>query len=128
MNQSRLDSLLNSYLSKVREVFTTWYESSDKSFNPILTIESGTDDIQTNNDDLIQTLKDRDDREDTLLRARAEADLETLQEAQDLLDEENRKKEEIIADRLKESKRIIKKENDKIKTEDATMKLAYSFG
>ena len=87
MNPSQLDILLNNYISKVREVFTSWYDSSDKSFNPILTIESGTvlDEIQTDNDELIQILKDRDNREDILQSARAEADLEALQEAQDLL-------------------------------------------
>lgn len=121
MNQFQLDSLLNSYLSKVRGVFTTWYESSDKSFNPILTIESGTvlDDVQTNNDDLLQTLKDRDNREDLLLRAKAQEDLDALQEAQDLLDEENKKKEDVIKKKIEEEEAKRKKETDKIEEEDA---------
>ena len=129
MNPSQLDILLKNYISKVREVFTSWYDSSDKSFNPILTIESGTvlDEIQTDNDELIQILKDRDNREEILQSARAEADFEALQEAQDLLDEENRKNEEIIAERQKENKRIIKEENEKIKTEDAKIKQGMQY-
>jgi hypothetical protein len=124
MNQSQLDSLLNNYISKVSEVFTTWYESSDKSFNPILTVESGTvlDDIQTNNDELIQTLKDRDNREENLLIASAQSDLDALQEAQDLLDEETKKKTADIANLIKENNEKLKVEKQKRKDIEGSIK------
>ena len=61
MNDNLLDNLIKNYISSVRPVLESWYNSSDKTINPILTLETGVplDDIlQNNNDDLYQLLID----------------------------------------------------------------------
>ena len=61
MNDNLLDNLIKNYISSVRPVLESWYNSSDKTINAILTLETGVplDDIlQNNNDDLYQLLID----------------------------------------------------------------------
>ena len=46
-----------------------WYDTSDKSFNSVLTLESGTvlEEIATNNnDELLETLKNKENLEENL--------------------------------------------------------------
>ena len=99
MNDVQLDSMINNFISRVKEVFMRWYDTSDKSFNPVLTLESGTvlEEITTNNnDELIETLKNKEILEENLKVAEVEAEVIALQEASDILEAEKKANEEII--------------------------------
>jgi len=77
LNDNILDNIVRNYLSKVKDVFERWYNESDKSFNPILAIETGVpidDLLQTNNDELYDLLKSKKDEEyeETLKREQKE--------------------------------------------------------
>ena len=66
LNDNILDNIVRNYLSKVKDVFERWYNESDKSFNPILAIETGVpidDLLQTNNEELYDLLKSKKDEE-----------------------------------------------------------------
>ena len=98
MTDVQLDSMINNFISRVKEVFMRWYDTSDKSFNPVLTLESGTvlEEITTNNDELIQTLKNRDNLEDNMKAFEAEAEMQDIQDAIDELEKDKKEKENII--------------------------------
>ena len=98
MTDVQLDSMINNFISRVKEVFMRWYDTSDKSFNPVLTLESGTvlEEITTNNDELIQTLKNRDTLEDNMKTLEAEAEMQSIQDEIDELEKDRKEKENII--------------------------------
>ena len=98
MNDVQLDSMINNFISRVKEVFMRWYDTSDKSFNPVLTLESGTvlEEITTNNDELIETLKNRDNLEDNIKAFEAEAEMQNIQDAIDQLEKEKEDRDKKI--------------------------------
>ena len=102
MNDVQLDSMINNFISRVKEVFMRWYDTSDKSFNPVLTLESGTvlEEITTNNDELIETLKNKEILEENLKEAEVEAEVIALQEASDILEAEKKANEEIVQKKI----------------------------
>ena len=140
MNDVQLDNMINNFISRVKEVFMRWYDTSDKSFNPVLTLESGTvlEEITTNNDELIETLKNRDNLEDNIKAFEAEAEMQNIQDAIDQLEKEKedreiqilalidadekkldieRQKEQKIKDDIAEQERLLDEADDLIASE-----------
>jgi hypothetical protein len=88
-----------------------WYDTSDKSFNSVLTLESGTVlEETTNNDELIETLKNRDNLEDNMKTLEAETEMQGIQDAIDELEKEKKDKEDVI-------RSIIEDNNTKLDAE-----------
>jgi len=112
MTDNLLDFLIKNYISSVRSVFEKWYNESDKTINPILTLETGVplDDIQNNNDDLYQLLIDNNENnkkqtEEELDKEIAQ-NLDELKEYEQDLDQiEAEEKEQLT--KLEEEKEII---------------------
>ena len=79
LNDNILDNIVRNYLSKVKDVFERWYNESDKSFNPILAIETGVpidDLLQTNNEELYDLLKSKKDEEYEEIQKREQKEYE----------------------------------------------------
>ena len=117
MNDVQLDNMINNYISKVKEVFMRWYDTSDKSFNPVLTLESGTvlEEIATNNnDELLETLKNRDNLEENLKVAEVEAEVIALRDATVLLEEEKKKNDDAVLARIDNDAKTLAIEEQKV--------------
>jgi hypothetical protein len=113
MTDNLLDFLIKNYISSVRSVFEKWYNESDKTINPILTLETGVplDDIQNNNDDLYQLLIDNNENKNKQTEEELDKEiaqnLDELKEYQQDLDQiEAEEKEQLT--KLEEEKEKIR--------------------
>lgn len=111
MTDNLLDSLIKNYISSVRSVFEKWYNESDKTINPILTLETGVplDDIQNNNDDLYQLLIDNN--ENKKKQTEEELDKEIAQN----LDELKEYQQDLDQIEAEEKQQLTKLEEEKEK-------------
>ena len=111
MTDNLLDFLIKNYISSVRSVFEKWYNESDKTINPILTLETGVplDDIQNNNDDLYQLLIDNN--ENKKKQTEEELDKEIAQN----LDELKEYEQDLAQIEAEEKEQLTKLEEEKEK-------------